>query len=129
MSPSLVRGAAGTAGMTSSSGSAVPFRMTSISPVEKPVTREIEVEIQGSQLGQLQLQDIEVPARPERDLVVGDPQCALLRLAQPRYVMVGTSARPMALAAMRRPWPAIMRPSGSVRIGFTKPNCRMDATI
>src|SRR5262249_37925699 len=34
--------------------------------------------------------------------------------------MVGTSASPMALAAIRRPWPAIMRPSGSAKIGFTK---------
>jgi hypothetical protein len=34
----LVRGEAGTSGITSSSGSALPFRMTSNSPVEKPVT-------------------------------------------------------------------------------------------
>src|SRR5262245_53184419 len=47
---------------------------------------EIEVEIQGSQLGQLQSQDIKVLARPERNLIVGDPQCAFLGLAQPRYV-------------------------------------------
>ena len=72
--------------MTSSSGSALPFRMMSNSPVEKPVTERSKSRSQGSQLGQLQLQDIKVPARPERDLVIGDPQCALLRLAQPLYV-------------------------------------------
>src|SRR5262249_54003872 len=40
-----------------------------------------------------------VPPRPERDLVVGDPQCALLRLAQPRYVNGGDFGEPHGLGS------------------------------
>ena len=84
MSPGLVRGVAGTAGITSSSGSAGPFRITSISPEEKPVSAEVEIDVEHRQLAELELQEIEVPAGAERDLVVGDPERALLRLREMR---------------------------------------------
>ena len=84
MSPGLVRGVTGTAGITSSSGSAGPFRITSISPDEKPVSERSRSTSMHRQLAELELQEIEVPAGAERDLVVGDPERALLRLREMR---------------------------------------------
>ena len=43
--------------------------------------------------------------------------------------MVGTSAMPIAFAASSRPWPAMIEPSGSIRIGLVKPNSRIEAAI
>jgi hypothetical protein len=42
--------------------------------------------------------------------------------------MVGTWAKPIALARSR-PLPAMMTPSGPIRIGLVKPNWRMEAAI
>jgi hypothetical protein len=41
--------------------------------------------------------------------------------------VTGSSARPIARAAWSLPWPAMIWPSGSARIGFVKPNASMDA--
>ena len=46
--------------------------------------REVEIDVDHRQLAELELQQIEVPAGAERDLVVGDPQRALLRLREVR---------------------------------------------
>ena len=46
--------------------------------------REVEVDVEHRQLAELELQEIEVPAGAERDLVVGDPQRPLLRLGEVR---------------------------------------------
>ena len=45
--------------------------------------REIEVDIDRADLVQLKLEDLEVPAGIERDLVVGQPQRLLLGIAEP----------------------------------------------
>ena len=44
--------------------------------------REAEIEIHVGEIAKLQLQEIEIPARTERDLVVGQSQHALLPIAQ-----------------------------------------------
>jgi hypothetical protein len=46
--------------------------------------REIEVDVEHRQLAELELQQVEVPAGAERDLVVGDPQRPLLCLREMR---------------------------------------------
>ena len=46
--------------------------------------RQVEIDVEHRQLAELELQEIEVPAGAERDLVVGDPQRPLLRLREMR---------------------------------------------
>ena len=46
--------------------------------------RKIEIDVEHRQFAELELQEIEVPAGAERDLVVGDPERALLRLGEMR---------------------------------------------
>ena len=82
MSPGFVRGVAGTGGMTSSSGSPADERITSISPVEKPVSVGSISTSMRSEFAQFQLQDFQVPAGIERNLVVGDPERSLLGLRE-----------------------------------------------
>jgi len=43
--------------------------------------------------------------------------------------MHGTVARPISFAAMTRPWPAIIPPLESIKMGLVKPNSVMLATI
>ena len=82
----LVRGETGVSGMTSSSGSALPFRMTSNSPVEKPVTERSKSRSMDRNSVSSNFSISTSQRCPERDLVIGDPQCALLRLGQPSYL-------------------------------------------
>ena len=44
--------------------------------------REAEIEVHVGEIAKLQLQEIEIPARTERDLVVGQSQRALLPIGQ-----------------------------------------------
>ena len=59
----------------------VPLSITSNSPVEKPVRDRSKLDIE---LRQLDLQQIEIPPRPEGDLVVGNAQRTLLRFGEAR---------------------------------------------
>src|SRR5207248_11271603 len=82
-SPGRVRGVAGTGGITSSSGSAPGRSSTSSSPVEKPVRlRSRSISSKESWPNSSLPQQVEIPPRVERDLVVGEAQGALLGLAQ-----------------------------------------------
>ena len=69
--------------MTSSSGSPAEVIMTSISPVEKPVRVGSISTSSERKFAQFQLQDFQVPAGIESDLVVGDPERSLLDLREP----------------------------------------------
>ena len=55
--------------------------------------RKVETDVDHRQLAKLELQQIEVPAGAQRDLVVGDPQRALLRRRQVRPSGVGGAAQ------------------------------------
>ena len=46
----------------------------------EPGQREVDVELGQRQIGQLELEELEIPAGIERDLVVGEAQRFLLRL-------------------------------------------------
>ena len=46
--------------------------------------RQVEVDVEHRQLAELELQEVEVPAGAERDLVVGDPERPPLRLREMR---------------------------------------------
>ena len=46
--------------------------------------REVEIDVENRQFGKLELQKLEVPAGAERDLVVSDPEGALLRIGEMR---------------------------------------------
>ena len=46
--------------------------------------RKVEIDVEHRQFAELELQEIEVPAGAERDLVVGEPERALLRLREMR---------------------------------------------
>jgi len=65
--------------------------------------RRINIEVDRGELAEFLLQDFQIPAGIERDLVVGDPQCPLLGLDSPDKVIVGTWAISRALAACSRP--------------------------
>ena len=100
MSPGLVRGVVGTGGITSSSGSAARAEQHVDLAGRKTGERQIEVDVERGELGQLHLQDVEIPAGVESDLVVGDAKRPLLGLGQARGAR--SSAPPPGPIAWRR---------------------------
>ena len=61
--------------------------------------RGIDIDIDRREFTQFLLQDFQIPARIERDLVVGNSQRRFCVSERPDKVMTGTSARSIARAA------------------------------
>jgi len=92
-------------------------------------TDQIEVEGKPLQLSNLDLEQVIIPARLQRELIVREHIGALLRSDQSAATMTGTSTKPSFLAASSRGWPAMRPPDSSTRTGNVQPHSRIDAAI
>jgi hypothetical protein len=89
--------------------------------------RYVELEI--NQGLQLKCQDLGVPAGIERELVAGQHIGARSSALKCESRTVGTAASPNSLAAMTRPWPAMISPAWLIKTGLVKPKRLMLSAI
>ena len=71
----------------------------------EPGQRQVEIDIENGKLGELELEDVEVPPRAKRELVVGKAQRALLRVGQVRQRDRRHRAQPDQLCSEEPPVP------------------------